>query len=682
MLDKRLATICGIGEKKAQLLEKLGLFTLRDVLFFLPRDYQDFSKITLCAALEEGEQCVLVRFITEARVAYPRRGLSIVSAQAQDETGRVKIVWYNQPYRKKSVVSGQSVLIYGKVSKKNGQYTFENPDIEAVENLGEHSKKVRGILPIYSLTAGIGQKTMRSIVQICLEMCFGHVQETLPQSLKEQYGLCEINFAIENVHYPLDQEVLEQARRRLSMEELFFFLLAVGWMEKTRKEENGIAYITDGHLQEFLQKISFELTEAQNKALLDIEQDMSKVVPMNRLIQGDVGSGKTILAFYAMYIANCNGYQSVLLAPTEILARQHVKEAQKIFGLMAGIECLVGGMKKKERDALLERIASGQSRMIIATHAVLQDDIEFANLGLVITDEQHRFGVRQRATLTRKEAVDILIMSATPIPRTLTLILYGDLDVTIMKGLPPGRKPIATHYVPPKKRDDLYRYIQNEAKKGNQSYIVAPLIEESDAVLAQSAQALYDELKEGALNDVDVDLLHGRMQADEKMAVLENFRKGETQVLVTTTVIEVGVDVPQATIIAIEGVDRFGLAQLHQLRGRVGRGQKQSYCFLLSQAASEDVQKRIDILCKSSDGFVIAQKDLELRGPGEFLGTRQSGLGNFRLAHLASDMFMLEEARSMVHDVLKNPKYEEERPLLLEQMQRIYQEKLREIAWN
>lgn len=682
MLEQELADVKGIGEKKAQLLAQIGLFTMRDLLFRLPRDYQDFSEITPCAALEEGERCVLVRFAGEARVAFVRRGLSIVNAQAHDETGSVKLMWYNQPYRKKQIMAGQTALIFGKAVKRNGRFVFENPDIEMMEPDERSSSLIRGILPVYGLTAGIGQKTMRKTVQACLAACFGHVKETLPLALREAYGLCEINFALQQVHFPDDMIHLEQARRRLLMEDLFFFLLAVAWMEKKRKQEKGIAFETASCRQPFLALFPFEPTEGQKRAMCDIEKDMAEGRPMNRLIQGDVGSGKTLLAFYAMYIAAQNGYQSVLLAPTEILARQHEKAARDMFGDCAGIECFVGGMPKKKRNALCERIANGESRMIVATHAVLQDDVVFENLGLVVTDEQHRFGVRQRAMLTRERLVDVLIMSATPIPRTLTLILYGDLDVSTIKGRPPGRKPISTHFVSIAKRDDLYRYVLREAEKGRQTYIVAPLVEESDTLDVQSAQALHDELSTGLLHSISVALLHGKMDTKEKERAIQAFRAGEVKVMVATTVIEVGVDVPQATIMVIEGAERFGLAQLHQLRGRVGRGSDQSYCFLLSDSEGEQAHERIKTLCKSHDGFVIAQKDLELRGPGEFLGTRQSGMGEFKIAHLAANMLALEEARNMARDVMDNQKYEAERPALLEHMQNIYEKKLAEIAIN
>lgn len=683
MLNQKLSEIKGIGEKRAQLLQKLDLYTVRDMLFFMPRDYEDFSNITPCAALESATTaCVMVRFSAEARVFYPRKGFSVVNAQAYDETGAVRVVWYNQPYRKKQVVPGQSVLLYGKVAQQGNRKVFENPDIESIDNLGEDAPNARGILPVYPLTAGIGQKTMRSVVQVCLKNCAGHLQETLPENLRRTYDLCEINYAIQQVHYPKDMDALAIARRRLAMEELFFFLLAIAWLKRKREQEKGIAYLTAGSVEQFLALLPFEATEAQKGAIADIEKDMAKSMPMNRLIQGDVGSGKTVLAFYAMKVAADNDYQSVLLAPTEILARQHLDTARKIFGDMMGIELLIGGMKKSERDAVLERIANGQSQMVIATHAVLQDDICFSRLGLIVTDEQHRFGVKQRAALNRDAEADVLIMSATPIPRTLTLILYGDLDLSLLKGLPPGRKPVSTHYVPLLKREGLYEYVRKESKKGNQTYIVCPLVEQSELLSAKSAEELYKELIKGALADVQVALLHGRMKSAEKKQVIDDFRAGTIRVLISTTVIEVGVDVPQATIMVIEDADRFGLAQLHQLRGRVGRSSRQSYCFLLSSSSSEDAIKRIQIMCQSNDGFVIAQKDLELRGPGEFLGTRQSGTGNFKLARLASDMNVLKDAQNMVETVMKDEDYAAERPMIFEHMHQIYNERLQRIALN
>lgn len=681
MLEKKLSAIAGIGEKRAKLLEKIGLFTVRDLLFYVPRDYQDFSTLSPCAGVEEGEQCVIGRVAAAPRLTYPRKNLNILQAQVYDETGSVKLVWYNQAYRKKQLISGNVVLVYGKVSRRSGRATFENPLIEPMEQEGGEGM-ARGMLPIYRLTAGITQGMMRAMVQICLKQGLGHIQETLPTKLRNAYQLCEINFAIEQVHYPTDAASLEQAKRRLAMEDLFFFLLAITWMKGKRKKEKGIAFDTVGAKEDFLSRLPFELTAGQKKAIHDITMDMQSDAPMNRLIQGDVGAGKTVVAFYAMDISQRNGYQSILLAPTEILARQHLKTAQTLFEGREGIEYFIGGMKKKERESALQRMANGQSKMIIGTHALLQEDVAFMNLGLVVTDEQHRFGVRQRAWLAREKSVDMLIMSATPIPRTLTLILYGDLEVSTMKGLPVGRKAIKTHYVSPKKRRDLYHYVAQEANKDNRTYIVAPLIEESEAILASSTHALYDELKEGALKDIAVGLLHGRMDVDEKTRILDDFRLGKIKVLISTTVIEVGVDIPEATIMVIENADRFGLAQMHQLRGRVGRGEKQSYCFLLSAAQNKETQQRIEILCESNDGFLIAQRDLELRGPGEFLGTKQSGLGDFRMAHMTANLFALEEARAMAQSVLYEQEYEPYRADLLNYMNQLYQKKWQEIAMN
>ena len=681
MGDQPLTALKGVGPKRAELFAKLGVVNLSDMLSLLPRDYQDFSSIQPCAALQEGQGAALLRLAAQPRVAYPRRGLSIVSATGHDETGRVGLVWYNQPYMKNSLEAGAVYLVYGKIESAGKTLRFVNPSLEPAENLADGGRGF-GILPVYPLVAGLNQKAVRNAAKEALERCLP-LKENLPETLRLDYELCERNFALQNAHFPKDMSSLAAARRRLAMEEVFFFLLAIRLLGRERRAQKGISYRTEGLLEEFLRLVPFAPTGAQMRAMEEIAADMGNASPMNRLIQGDVGAGKTIPAFFALYVAACNNHQGVLMAPTEILARQHYENASRILGQEGSVALLVGGMPAKARRRLLERIAAGEVQIVIGTHALLQGDVQFASLGLVVTDEQHRFGVRQRAAMKQKaEEPDVLVMSATPIPRTLSLILFGDLDASVIDELPPGRKTVLTRTVPVHKRMDMYGYVRERARGGEQTYIVCPLVEESELMEAKSVEELYQELIEGPLRDVRVELLHGRLNAEEKESVLERFRRGETAVLISTTVIEVGVDVPNATTMIIENAERFGLAQLHQLRGRVGRGDKQSYCFLLTGTDHPEAVDRLRILCSTSDGFEIARQDLELRGPGEFLGSRQSGQADYALLRCVDSMEMLQQAQEMAERALEDERYRGERGALLQEVDALYRTRYRDIALN
>ena len=682
ILEHGLDNIRGIGKKRAEGLQKLGLNTVRDMLFYLPRDYQNFSESVPVSALTEGICCAELRIHAEPRVAHPRRGLSIVSATGVDGTGKVNIVWFNQPYRKKQVQIGAGYFVYGRVRMKGKTATFENPDIEPIANAEGGSSRTLGILPTYSLTAGIGQKVMRTMARVCVDLAQGHLTETLPEAIREQYRLCEINYAVSQAHFPDDMQTLAAARRRLGMEEVIYLMLAVEWMKQCRQEARGVAFQTDGLLAEFLEKLPFAPTDAQRRVLADIEKDMCSPAQMNRMVQGDVGAGKTILALYALYIAQKNGYQGALMAPTELLARQHAENARRIFGDQIQIDLLVGSLTPRQKKEIHERLAAGTTDIAIGTHALIQEAVQFQKLGVVIADEQHRFGVRQRGALSQGNQADTLIMSATPIPRTMTMILYGDLDVSVLNGLPPGRKPVQTRLVPPAKSAALYDYVAAHAREGKQSYVVGALIEPDEEGALRSVTEIAEELKKGSLRGISVGLLHGRMRAQEKEAILEAFRAGEVMVLVATTVIEVGVDVPNACIMVIEDADRFGLAQLHQLRGRVGRGHTQSWCFLRTNADKAETMERLQTLCDSQDGFEIAQRDLELRGPGEFLGTRQSGSRENTLLHLVDNMEMLEQAQKIAQHVLKKAADDPETQALWEAVRNTYGTRWAEIALN
>ena len=641
-----ITSLKGIGPRKAESLGRLGLFSLKDLMYYFPRGHRDYSVPIYIMGARHGDEGAFELVIrTEPKLAHIRRGLDITTAKAYDQSGEITLTWYNQPYRRNSVSVGECVVACGRVDRSRGVKLI-NPAIYPT---------LPGILPVYGLTSGVTQAMLREAVRIALEGCAASIEETLPASMMEEYDLMGIADALRNIHFPVDMQAARDARRRLAFEDMLLFRIMLSMLQREMPERDSAVKLS-GVREAFLKLLPFAPTDAQLKAMEDMEQDLSKKTLMNRLLQGDVGSGKTAVAMYAMFAAVHNGRQAALMAPTEILAAQHNATLCRIFG-EDKVACLVGGLKKSEREKQKARIASGEAKYIVGTHALLQGDVEFHDLGMVITDEQHRFGVSQRAVISAKgRQADVLIMSATPIPRTLSLILYGDLSVSNIYQLPPGRKPVLTRIVPEHKRDDMYRFIEQQAKLGHQAYVVCPLVESSESLEGvQSAEELYDELKK-TLN-VSVGLLHGQMSAAQKEKAAEAFRSGETKVLVATTVIEVGVDVPGATIMVIENADRFGLAQLHQLRGRVGRGSEKSYCFLLSEFNPENTvaQMRLKTLVQNSDGFAIAEKDLEMRGPGEFLGKRQHGLNEFAAATLALDIGALQAAQKAADTILQAP---------------------------
>ena len=630
-LTDSITDLKGIGPRKAEAFGKLGLFSMHDVLYHFPRKYLDYSKTSCIMGAKHGDYVALeLKLKSDPKLARVRRGLDITTARAFDQSGEINLTWYNQPYRMKAVVAGECVYACGRVDRMHGVKMI-NPSIY---------RQLPGILPVYPVCAGLSQKLLRDTVKAVLEGCSEGIEESLPASMRQKYGLIGLYDALRGLHFPGNMEEIKAARQRLAFEDTLMFSLTLSMM-------------LEGTVGSFIKLLPFEPTNAQLKAMEEIRRNLAGERLMNRLLQGDVGSGKTAVALYAMYAAMKNGKQAALMAPTEILAAQHYTTLCKIFGA-ENVAYLKGGMKKAEREAELARIATGEAKAITGTHALLQGDVEFHDLGMVITDEQHRFGVKQRATIGAKgSAADVLIMSATPIPRTLAMILYGDLSVSCIDELPPGRKPVATRLVPEHKRQDMYKFIEEQAKAGQQAYIVCPLVEGSDSMDdVQSAVELYEELKKRL--SVPVGLLHGQMSNAAKEKAAEAFRRGETGVLVATTVIEVGVDVPNATIMAIENADRFGLAQLHQLRGRVGRGDKRSYCFLLSGDSSEAAQQRLSTLVKTNSGFEIAETDLMMRGPGEFLGKKQHGISEFAAASLAMDISVMKEAKDAAEEILSD----------------------------
>ena len=632
MALKPITGIKGIGPRRAQALGSLGLFSLLDLVRYAPRDYLDFTKAAPAEQLVHGDTAaVRVRITGPARQVRIRKGFVMTVARATDGVCNLELCWYNQPYRTKSVEAGSEAYACGKVDRRRGLKLI-NPVFYA---------ELPGIVPVYPVARGVSQTVIRGAVQAALAGCLSDIDETLPEEILSRYALMPLREAFSALHAPQDLPSLGEAKRRLAFEDMLLYSLMLSILKNERQKTRGTAFHVEGLREEYLAKLPYKLTRAQLRAVDEIGRDMAAGTQMNRLLQGDVGSGKTAVAMFAMYVALKNGKTAALMAPTEILAAQHYETLKTVFGEDAAL--LTGGMKVKDKREQIARIQE-KPRAVVGTHALLSEGLALANLGLVIADEQHRFGVRQRAVLGAKGSVpDTLIMSATPIPRTLSLILFGDLDISVLDELPPGRKPVVTRIVPQAKRDDMYAFIEGKIKDGAQAFAVCPLVEESDALEdVLSARDLCGELT-GKLS-VRVGLIHGRLA--EKEAVAEAFRRGEIDLLVSTTVVEVGVDVPRASVMVVENAERFGLAQLHQLRGRVGRGAQASYCFLLSESESDAARERLCVLAATNDGFEIARRDLELRGPGEFLGTRQHGMDGFGAARFASDMRALNDARA------------------------------------
>ncbi|MCS7300138.1 MAG: ATP-dependent DNA helicase RecG, partial [Fimbriimonadales bacterium] len=650
----------GVGPKLAQVLSKLNIYTLGDLLFHLPRRYEDRRHFRKIAHARPGEAITVAgKLVTVDNIAV-RRNMTITKAYIDDGSGVMELVWYNQPYMRDTLhkLRNSTIVAYGVVKDNPYGLQMETPEWEDLPDGADPDSllSVNRIVPIYPLTEGIRQKRMRQILWNAVQ--HAHVApEVLPRSVRERVGLPPIQQALQQIHFPDEESQIEPARRRLVFEEFFLMQLGVGMQRRQNQQERGIAMRIDAdRLNEQLRRlVPFELTNAQKRVIQEIWSDMAQPHPMNRLLQGDVGSGKTIVAAAAILAAVDNQYQAAMMAPTEILAEQHYINLHRLFQpLGISVELLVGRLTPRQRQQARERVATGRGMVAVGTHALIQEEVSFARLGLAIVDEQHRFGVLQRAALRDKGVMPhLLVMSATPIPRTLTMTLYGELDVSIIDELPPGRKPVKTHWKTPEERLKVYAGVRKLIEEGRQAYVICPLIDESDKLQVRAAEEMAEHLQKDVFPDLRVGLLHGRMRPAEKEAVMEAFRAGELQILVSTTVIEVGVDVPNAAVIVIEDADRFGLAQLHQLRGRVGRSEHQSYCVLIANPKSEEGQRRMEIMARTNNGFIIAEEDLKIRGPGEIFGTKQSGMPSFRVADLVKDMRLLEVARQEAFRVLE-----------------------------
>ncbi|MGE5474225.1 MAG: ATP-dependent DNA helicase RecG [Ignavibacteriales bacterium] len=655
-LYKPIQYIKGVGEARAKLLEKLGINTIEDMLYYFPRDYEDRGEIKKIIELYDQQPASFRAFvksgITESR---PRKGLTIQKLLVKDETGTCILTWFNQSYLKDTFKPSSEFVFFGKPSRKFGHLEIQNPVFEKVD---EELKETGKIVPIYPSTLNLSQKIIRTTIRNALEVVDGQLQEFLPEEIRRKYKLAELNYSISNIHFPKDEKSFDFARKRLVFEELF--LLQLGLLSiknRINTGAEGIQFKPIPELEEFIKVLPFKLTGAQKRVFDEINEDMEKSKPMNRLIQGDVGSGKTIVAALAMYKAVKNGYQAALMVPTSILAEQHYNTFKDLFKKIGITTILVtGSLTQKQKREIQRDISEGRADIIIGTHALIEEDIIFWNLGLVVTDEQHRFGVRQRAVLASKGKIpDVLVMTATPIPRTLALILYGDLDISIIDELPPGRKKIETYWIEESLRDRMYKFIEKQVTEKRQVYVVCPLVEDSETISAKSVEKHVQELEE-IFKGYKIAYLHGKMKSREKEQIMQEFCAGKINILVSTTVIEVGVNVPNAALMIVENAEKFGLAQLHQLRGRVGRGEAQSYCILMTEAVSKIISERMRVMQRTNDGFEIAEKDLELRGPGEFFGTRQHGIPDLKIANLFKDIDILKLAQEAAKQVLESDK--------------------------
>ena len=680
-MDERLTTIKGIGPGREKQLHKLGITNITSLLTYFPRTYEDRRTIYRIGDLKSGMTGGVVGNVIAVQEKRPRPRLSILEVVIADGTGPLKIVLFNQGYKKNFYKKGQRLYAYGKAEFQYGSMQMNTPQIE---NLGDGGEPDRGIVPIYALADGVSQFVVRSSVRNWFAANH-ELQEILPAEVREAHQYMSRYDAFKMMHFPASSERYEEARHQLAYEELFVMQSGLALLRNKEQCHKGSKMGPNGDLMaQCIENLPFSLTGDQQRALEDIRIDMEDERPMQRLLQGDVGSGKTVVATLSLLKAIENGYQGALMAPTEILAAQHYEGITEVCGnLGITIELLTGSTTKKEKERIYEGLADGSIHMIIGTHALIQEGVNFHNLGLVIIDEQHRFGVEQRARLQQKGTYPhVLIMTATPIPRTMTLSVYGDLAVSLIKEMPPGRKPVKTYVVDSSYKDRLRAFFGKEMAEGRQVYVVCPLVEESEKLDLQAAEELYLELKEYFYKAYEVGLVHGRMKPSEKDEVMNAFHNGNISLLVSTTVIEVGVNVPNATIMCIEGAERFGLSQLHQLRGRVGRGFHQSYCILVSDSKNDVSQERLKLMEQTQDGFELAEQDLLLRGSGQLFGLAQSGLPDLRVANIIKDIEILVEARKDVLDFASQFGMETLESVMKEELEKRFGEKFLRILYN
>jgi ATP-dependent DNA helicase RecG len=664
-LDAAVSTLPGVSTAYTARLQRLGISTVGDLLYHFPHRYDDYSTLKPIDQLEYGEETTIVGTIWETRSRKTRGGGEIVTSVVADASGTIEAVWFNQPYLVRQLRAGRRIVLSGKVEEYLGRLTLQSPVWEPLERELIHTAR---LVPIYPLTRGVTSRWMRRMTKRVVDHWAPRLEDYLPKTVQQRAELMDLGTAIRQIHFPDDEQSAREARRRLSFDEFLFIQLGVLHQRQRWQSQQGVPIPTNEALLEaFVQSLPFTLTGAQQRSVEKILEDIAQSRPMSRLLQGDVGSGKTVVATAAMLMAVAAGKQAALMAPTEILAEQHYRTVSALLanssawglGRPVSAVLLTGSLRRVERGKVYSALASGQADIVVGTHALIQRHVTFRDLALATVDEQHRFGVVQRGALRSKGgSPHMLVMSATPIPRSLALTIYGDLDVSVIDELPPGRQQIETRWLLPKERERAYAFVRSQVEKGRQVFILYPLIEESDKVAARAAVDEYERLRREVFSDLEVGLLHGKMKARDKDAVMTRFREGQMDILVSTSVIEVGIDVPNATVMLIEGADRFGLAQLHQFRGRVGRGEHRSYCLLLSDTASPDdpqtrtTWERLKAIEETQDGFVLAEKDLDLRGPGDFFGVRQSGLPPLRLASL-SNVRVLEQARAEAQAIFR-----------------------------
>lgn len=656
-LDDSIKWVKGVGPKRAKLLKNLSVETVRDFLYLCPRKYIDRSNIKKIADMEEGEEITVEGEVVSVNERRTKKGTVITDVIIYDGTGMIKGRWFNQNWVKERFKSGQSLFFSGEVDYYKGLQII-NPDYEFLTREERKQIHTGRIIPIYPLTKGLGQRFMRRTIKRILDNVMDEISDPMPEEFKSTYRLMDLDRSLYNLHYPENHEMLEKSKRRLTFDELFYFQLFLSLKKRENKENKGISFNIESSLVErFISSLDFELTEAQKKVIKEIKKDMKSDNQMNRLLQGDVGSGKTVVAIIAMLIAVDNDYNSVLMAPTEILACQHYFVLKRyLSSLNYNIWLLVGGMPENERMLVFDEIEKDRG-IVIGTHALLEEDVLIPELGMIVIDEQHRFGVIQRAEIQEKGInADTLVMTATPIPRTLALTFYGDIDVSTIDSMPPGRKPSKTRWIKKgEKRDDVYAWVHDMVVDEDfKVYIIFPLIEESERMDLASIEKEADRITEKYFHDVEVEVLHGRMKRDEKDDIMHRFRDGEVKILMSTTVIEVGIDVPEANIMVVENADRFGLSQLHQLRGRIGRGMDKSYFIMIAPSSdiSDNAKKRLNAMEEISDGFELSEVDLKLRGPGEFFGTRQHGFPDFKFFDPIRDRKMIGMVRNAVKKVI------------------------------
>lgn len=667
-LDTSIQYLTGVGPKRAALYQKLDIHTVRDLLYYFPRSYIDLTAPCDIAAMPLFEQCaVRARVVAKSAPQYIRRGMTLFRVKVADDSGSMVITFFNAKYAVEALKYDTEYIFYGRSGGTLTRREMASPSIYPAD-------LPNALIPVYPLTQGLSSKMVGANIAQALQLLGEELDDPIPDFIRQEYHLCHLQFALRNIHLPTDRESAEIARRRLIFEELLMLALSLRSVrDDTYTQTSYVCGKAD--LQPFFDQLPFTLTGAQQRAIDQVRQDLAKNTPMNRLVQGDVGSGKTMVAAAASYIAFQNHYMSALMAPTEILAQQHYHGLSKLLeplGMRLGLLC--GSMTAREKRDIKERIALGMVDLIIGTHALISKDVDLPNLALVVTDEQHRFGVRQRASLSEKSNhPHTLVMSATPIPRTLALMIYGDLDVSSIDELPPNRQPVKTYVISSKIKERAYNFLKDHLDRGLQGYIVCPLVEAMETTPAnlQNAEEYADKLARGPFQNYRVGVLHGKMRAKDREAIMQQFASGEIQLLVSTTVIEVGVDVPNAVIMMVENAERFGLSQLHQLRGRVGRGSVQSYCILVSDTQNPDTKQRLQVLHQTNDGFKVAEYDLKARGPGDFLGKRQHGLPQLKIADLSSSMDTMEQVQQAAQQIHEHPLSAGEKALLQQRIQHI-----------